>query len=66
MIFADDVALLTYDKNELERALIIFNECLCEAGLKMNINKTEILTVSKNANEQPQVEVNGTTIKNTD
>ena len=65
MIFADDVALLTYDKNELERALIIFNECLCEAGLKMNINKTEILTVSKNANEQPQVEVNGTIVKNT-
>ena len=66
MIFADDVALWTYNKNELERALIILNECLCEAGLKMNINKTEILTVSKNANEQPKVEVNGTIIKNTD
>ena len=64
MIFADDVAFWTYDKEELERGLLIFNECLCEAGLKMNISKTEILTVSKNPNEQPHVEMRGTNIRN--
>ena len=39
MIFADDIALWTYDQEELERALICLNDCLTEAGLKMNIGK---------------------------
>ncbi|XP_066964223.1 uncharacterized protein [Macrobrachium rosenbergii] len=54
MLSADDIAFWTYDQEELEGAFVCLNDCLTEAGLRMNIGKTETLTASK----QPQAPTN--------
>ena len=66
MIFADDIAFWTYDHEELERALICLNDCLTEAGLKMNIEKTEILTIDKQPQAATNITIRDTVIKDTD
>lgn len=64
MIFADDIAFWTDNKEELEQALQVFNECIIEAKLKMNIKKTEILTVDKGVCEPLNIQIGSTVINN--
>ena len=66
MIFADDIASWAYGHEELERALICLNDCLTEAGLKMNIEKTEILTIAKQPPAATNITIRDTVIKDTD
>ena len=66
MIFADDIAFWTYDKEELETALLCLNNCLTEAGLKMNTEKTEILTITKQPSVATNITIRDTVIKDTD
>lgn len=66
MIFADDIAFWTDNRDELEQALQVFNDCIIEAKLKMNIMKTEILSVNKGVCEPLNIQIQDTIIKNAD
>ena len=66
MIFADDIAFWTYDQDELEGALMCLNDCLTEAGLKMNKEKTEILTIAKYPPAAMDITIGDTVIRDTD
>ena len=66
MIFADDIAFWTYDREELETALLCLNNCLTEEGLKMNIEKTEIITITKQPAIATNITIRDKVIKDTD
>lgn len=42
--FADDIVLITSDANELERMMTELHEASLRVGLKMNLNKTKIMS----------------------
>ena len=57
MIYADDIFVWTDDNNELERIIEGWRTVLENGGLKMNVDKTEILCISRN-HEEVQIMVN--------
>uniref|UniRef100_A0A8D8YBX5 Craniofacial development protein 2 n=1 Tax=Cacopsylla melanoneura TaxID=428564 RepID=A0A8D8YBX5_9HEMI len=60
--FADDIALLAPDEFNLKRSLECMNEVLAEYKMKMNMNKTEILVSTREA-EPVNIRVNGCELK---
>ena len=65
MIYADDIAVWSENKQGVVEALERWDTVLTEAGLKMNVTKTEIMKVSRNQEEEEViVEIRGNRIKN--
>src|SRR5678815_5721917 len=69
MVYADDLACWSGDGERLRQMVLCFAEKLREAGLNMNVEKTEIMIVSREEEEEEEeliVEVDGREIKNVD
>src|SRR5678815_5513019 len=66
MVYADDLACWSGDGERLRQMVLCFAEKLREAGLNMNVEKTEIMIVSREEEEELIVEVDGREIKNVD
>ena len=49
LLFADDLALFSSCKNNLQYALDRFSDACLDAGMKININKTEIMCLSRHS-----------------
>ena len=43
LLFADDLALLSLNKSDLQYALDWFSDACLDAGMKINVAKTEIM-----------------------
>ena len=65
MIYADDIAVWSDSRQGIVEALERWQIVLTEAGLKMNVAKTEIMKVSRDQEEEEViVEISGNKIKN--
>ena len=62
MVYADDTAVWSDDKQELEEALVRWNNVL--TVLKMSVEKTEIMKVCRGKEEDIVVEIQGRKVKN--
>ncbi len=47
LLFVDDLVILTSTKNELQRALERFVAVCGKAGMKVNVNKSEVMVISR-------------------
>ena len=63
MIYADDIALWSSNKEDIVKTVQIWDEVLTEIGLKMNVGKTEIMTVSRHLEEDIVIEIRGNSKK---
>ena len=45
--YVDDTVLITNTEENLQRLLDVIKECSSEAGLDINVNKTETMVISK-------------------
>lgn len=50
--FADDIALIASNENDIKENLKVWNEILLQNGMKMNKQKTKIMVVSHRTSEQ--------------
>src|SRR6201990_1570562 len=64
MAYADDLACWSEDGETLRRVVMSFKNKLEEAGMGMNVDKTEIMVVKRGEEERLVVEVDGLEIKN--
>ena len=62
--YADDVGIVEATSVSLAITVNIWNRVLQDHGLKLNIQRTEVMVVSRR-NELLQVEIDGTTLKQT-
>ena len=62
LLFADDLVLLSSTESGLQRALNSFADACDTARMKMGTAKTEVLHLSRNA-DQCSLQVNGMTLK---
>ena len=62
--YADDVGIVESTSASLAVTVDIWNRVLKDHGLKLNLQKTEVMVVSRR-NELLQVEIDGTTLKQT-
>ena len=46
-MMADDTTLILKDLDSLDKAIQIFEQFRCSSGLKLNLNKTEIIPIGK-------------------
>ena len=51
IIYADDIVIVAEHREELQGALEEWNEMFKEHGLKMNLDKTEVMWVGKHREE---------------
>ena len=54
MVYADDITEWSTNREEIEEDIIRWNECFLRKGMKMNVDKTEILFVSRKTRFQHQ------------
>ena len=66
MIYADDIFAWTEDRHELERIINGWKIVLENGGMKMNVNKTEILCISRDDEGNININVDGTSLNNVD
>ena len=64
LLFADDFALLSSNKSDLQYALDRFSDACLDAGMKISMAKTEIMCLSRNL-VQCFFQTNGITLKQT-
>ena len=64
MIYADDIAMWSDNKKELEEAVARWDQVLTEAGLKMNAEKTEVMKVCRGEEGDILVDIGGKRLKN--
>ena len=64
MIYADDIALWSSDREDIINAVKIWDEVLTEMGMKMNVGKTEIMTVSRQQEGDIVIEIRGNRVRN--
>ena len=65
LLFADDLALLSSNKSDLQYALDRFSDACLDAGIKINTTKTEIMFLSRHL-VQCSFEANRITLKQTE
>ena len=65
LLFADDLALLTLNKSDLQYALDRFSEACLDAGMKISTAKTEIMYLSRHPVQYP-FQTNGVTLQQTE
>ena len=65
LLFADDLALLSSNKNDLQYALDRFSDACLDAGMKISTAKTEIVCVSRHP-VQCFFQTNGVTLQQTE
>lgn len=60
LVYADDIVLISGNINDLQRNLDIWNTCLREKGMEINIEKSKILQITKEGTGvNPNISVNG-------
>ena len=62
LLFADDQAILSSDKEELQHHTDQLNRCCEEYGMRISVGKTEVMTVGR-TQEQLDIKVSGTQLK---
>ena len=62
MLFADDLALLNLNKSDLQYALDQFSDVCLDAGMKINMAKTEIMCLLRHS-VKCSFQTNGVTLK---
>ena len=65
MVYADDTTEWNTNREEIEEELTRWNECFFRKGMKMNVEKTEILTVSRTEEEDFNINIGNKMVKNT-
>ena len=65
MAYADDIAEWSTDREEIEEDIKRWNECFIRKGMKMNVEKTEILTVSRREEHEFSITIGNKGVKNT-
>ena len=65
LLFADDLALLSSNKSDLQHALDRFSDACLDAGMKISTVKTEIVCLSRHS-IQCSFQTNGVTHKQTE
>ena len=63
LAYADDIACWSNNRPHLKRALECWKECFEEAGVTINVAKTEILTVKKQNDEVNEIVLGGEQVK---
>src|SRR5678815_4452599 len=63
-VYADDAAVVTKEQHELQAAVNSWNEVMMEWGMKINREKTEIMTISRQG-EHAEIWMEGTQLKQT-
>jgi hypothetical protein len=66
LAYADDIAFWSVNEAEFVRGLILWDECFREYGLKMNTEKTVIMNIGRNREENLNVVINNQMLKNVD
>ena len=62
LLYADDLAIVAEDKDELNESLEVWKEALKEHGLRVNLEKTEVLSIGTHR-EQLNIKLEGRTIR---
>ena len=62
-LMADDTTLFLADLNSLDVAIHLFKDFEKNSGLKLNLDKTEIIPIGKNKNKSILLPLNLSTIK---
>ena len=65
LLFADDLALLTSNKSNLQYPLDRFSDACLDAGMKISMTKTEIMCMSRHP-VQCSFQANGVTLQQTE
>ena len=65
LLFADNLALLSLNKSDLQYALDRFSDVCLNAGIKMSTAKTEIMCISRHP-VQCSFSTNGVTLQQTE
>ena len=65
LMFANDLALLSSNKSDLQYALDWFSDAFLDAGMKISTTKTEIMCLLRHA-VQCSFQTNGVTLKQTE
>jgi hypothetical protein len=66
LISAEDVLIWGKDKKEIEEKLNQWNLIIKECGLRMNMDKTATMIISRNLDTNVRIKVNDTTVKEVD
>ena len=65
MAYVDGIMEWKTNREEMEKDVTRWNECFLRIGLKMNVEKTEILTVSRTEEEDFNINIGNRMVKNT-
>lgn len=57
LIYADDILLMARNKNRLQENINIWKKHLEESGMTINIDKTKVMHVTKQDNEEEEVDI---------
>lgn len=64
MVYADDLACWREEEEEVVKRLMIgFARCLEEVGLKMNVEKTVIMSIGREEGEATEIITDGKRVK---
>ncbi len=64
MVHAGDIAVWSDNRRDIEEALLKWNDALINTGLKMNVEKADIVKVSRGEEEDLVLEIQASTVKN--
>jgi hypothetical protein len=55
LIYADDMALIVSNEDELQKAIIEWTSAINDRGMRINVKKSKVMVITKNKNREPYI-----------